>query len=510
MAQKKYVSLDKLSLYNDKIKKVITDADAVALKAAKDYADGLAVNYDATGAANTALESAKTYTDTEVAKANAAAAAAQTAADNAASAAATADGKAVAAQTDVDNLEAYVGTFTHDTAKTVVEYINAKTDGIATSGNLEALGSRVTAVEGDVATIKANYLDGEDKTELEGKINAKADQTALDEVSAVANAAATNAALTEEVNRAKGEEARIEGLVTAEAERASNAESGLAGRIETMEAFWAAAQADGTDSNVIDTLKEIQDYIASDETGATNMLAAIEANENAIEDMDAAYKAADATLQGNIDKKVDTSVVEAIDGRVGALETASATHATKDEVQAVSDALDAYETAHAGDYTNAQIDAAIKVVADDVAALGDTYATDEELAQAIEGAKTDASNKDAVVLAEAQKGITAVQTALDTHTGNGDIHVTAEQKNTWNSALQAADITTGAANGTIAVKGTDVAVKGLGSAAYAATTAFDASGAAAQALVDAKAYTDTAFGSFVEASEEEINALFTA
>ena len=47
------------------------------------------------------------------------------------------------------------------------------------------------------------------------------------------------------------------------------------------------------------------------------------------------------------------------------------------------------------------------------------------------------------------------------------------------SALQKTDITTGATNGTIAVDGTDLAVYGLGTAAYAATTDFDASGTAA-------------------------------
>ena len=73
----------------------------------------------------------------------------------------------------IEDLEGYVGTFTHDTAKTVVEYINAKTDGIATSGNLEALGSRVTAVEGDVATIKGDYLKAADKTELTGLVTAE-------------------------------------------------------------------------------------------------------------------------------------------------------------------------------------------------------------------------------------------------------------------------------------------------------------------------------------------------
>lgn len=56
-------------------------------------------------------------------------------------------------------------------------------------------------------------------------------------------------------------------------------------------------------------------------------------------------------------------------------------------------------------------------------------------------------------------------------------------------------VTTGVANGTISVNTngttTDVPVKGLGSAAYTASTAYDVSGAAAQALTDAKAYTDT-------------------
>lgn len=63
-------------------------------------------------------------------------------------------------------------------------------------------------------------------------------------------------------------------------------------------------------------------------------------------------------------------------------------------------------------------------------------------------------------------------------------YATATQGALADSALQKADITTGTANGTIAVEGTDVAVKGLGSAAYTDTTAYDAAGAAA--AVEAK------------------------
>ena len=55
---------------------------------------------------------------------------------------------------------------------------------------------------------------------------------------------------------------------------------------------------------------------------------------------------------------------------------------------------------------------------------------------------------------------------------------------------QAPEITTGTTNGTISVGGEDVAVKGLGTAAYQNTEAFDAAGDADQALADAKAYVD--------------------
>ncbi|MBO8432746.1 MAG: hypothetical protein IAB08_05585 [Bacteroidetes bacterium] len=62
------------------------------------------------------------------------------------------------------------------------------------------------------------------------------------------------------------------------------------------------------------------------------------------------------------------------------------------------------------------------------------------------------------------------------------------------TALQKADIATGTSNGSISVDGTDVQVKGLGSAAYKQDTAFDAAGTAetkaAAALESAKEYAD--------------------
>ena len=52
--------------------------------------------------------------------------------------------------------------------------------------------------------------------------------------------------------------------------------------------------------------------------------------------------------------------------------------------------------------------------------------------------------------------------------------------NNADSALQASDIVEGTTNGTISVDGADVAVHGLGSAAYALTTDFDEAGAATE------------------------------
>ena len=68
---------------------------------------------------------------------------------------------------------------------------------------------------------------------------------------------------------------RVEGLLTAETNRADGIEKGLDARLQTVEAFWKEALKDETDKNVIDTLKEIQEYIATDESGASAMAAKI-------------------------------------------------------------------------------------------------------------------------------------------------------------------------------------------------------------------------------------------
>lgn len=82
--------------------------------------------------------------------------------------------------------------------------------------------------------------------------------------------------------------------------------------------------------------------------------------------------------------------------------------------------------------------------------------------EAISTASTDATTKANQALADAK-------TYADGLAGN---YATAAQGAKADTALQKADVVQGTANGTISVKGSDVAVKGLGSAAYTASSAY--------------------------------------
>lgn len=145
------------------------------------------------------------------------------------------------------------------------------------------------------------------------------------------------------------------------------------------------------------------------------------------------------------------------------------------------------------------------------------YATKQEVAtaksQAISTASGDATSK-------ANKALSDAKAYSDSLAPN---YATASQGVKADTALQKASITSGTANGTIAVSGENISVQGLGSAAYTASTAYDAAGTA-QTKVTAlqngavKTNTDniTALTSRVSAietgttaiTEEEINGLF--
>lgn len=318
MATVKYVSLDNLKLYDEKIKAKIAADDAEVLEQSKAYSDSLAENYEPAGAISTAKEELQGKIDAVDAKADANTTAVEK------------------AQEEIDALELVVQQIQEDAYDDtevrglITGLENNKADKTQVASDIAAAvktetDARVEAVSGVQDAIDTlAQAHATDKTALEGAIELKADKTALDEVSEVANAAVPKATYDAKVAELVAEDTRIAGLVESEVQRATKAEQDLEARIETMEVFWDTTEdADG----VVNKLKEIQDYIAGDETGAAEMAGNIQKNTQDISAMDTAYKAADTTLQGNIDT---------LEGRVASLETASATHALKTEVEAVA------------------------------------------------------------------------------------------------------------------------------------------------------------------------------
>lgn len=332
MAEKKYLDFAGLGQYDAKIKALIDQKDAATLTSAKEYANGLAGNYDAAGSAATAqaaaVTEAKGYTDTEVAKANAAASTADGKAVAAQGAAAAAQAAADKAQGEVDALETLVGTIPSTaTATDIVGYVQEKTAGIATEGAMTELAGRVTDAEGAIDAIEADYLKAADKTELEGKI-------------------------------------------TAEAEAREAADEAIDERLVEVEAFFKLAEGEQLDA-ALDTLVEIQNYITTEGAAADQMVLDIAANKAAIEKevadrgtaisgVETAYKAADEAIdarlkaveeeldgEGSISGQIADAITEAmdnhhttmvpilesIDGRIDAAQSTADT--AQDEVDAL-------------------------------------------------------------------------------------------------------------------------------------------------------------------------------
>ena len=360
------------------------------------------------------------------------------------------------------------------------DYLKA-TDKTELSNAIATEKSRAEGVESglrtDVDAIKGDYLKAEDKTALQDAID-----TINEELGALTGSDSgqsigqmINTAVSELKNELQPQITKNKDDIAAEVSRATGVESGLDTRISAVEEdidyFFKDALKDEEGVQAYkDTLKEIQDYISSDAEAAGAMSASIKANADAIDAIEADYlKAADKTaLQGSID---------GVAGRVTTVEGAVATKAEQEALNTVSGKVTALEG---------------KV---DVTKVSEAIAT----------AKSE-----------------AIEAAEDYADGLAVNYATAAQGAKADTAVQS--VVTGSANGTIAVDGTDVAVKGLGSAAYTDSTAYDAAGsagtaetnaktyaknyadglagnydangAAAQALVDAKAYADGLAGNY--------------
>ena len=462
---KKYVSLDKLSLYDEKIKGVISAGDAAALASAKSYADGLAVNYDAAGSANTALESAKAYADGK----DAAIAAAKKAGDDAAAAAAIADGKAVAAQGEVDALETYVGTIP-DTAEAtnIVAYVQEKTAGIATDTALEELTGRVAQAETDIDNIEKDCLKAADKTELEGKITAV--QTAVDT----------------EKSRAEGIEGGLRTDVNTILDDYLKAadKTELQGNIDTVSGALERL-TNGVSADEIDGVNDLINYVKEHGPEVTGMQEDIADNADAIAGVAGRMDTAEGNitaLQGAVATKAEQSAldeaVEALEGadeaqvgRIAALEAkfGGADGSVEDMIaDAKQEAIDA--AASAADTKDEAVLAAAKKYADDEDALIEARVTTLETASATHALASD---------------LTALAGRVETAEGEID---------TLQSEMDAVEAKAAANETAIGTLNTTVATK----AAQADLTA----------VGDRVTAIETWHSNFVEVSEEEINGLF--
>ena len=319
----------------DAAQEAAEDADAKA-QGAQDAVDALSekVGADAIGD-----KTVIGYVDEKVAEAEGLANDAQSAADK--------------AQGDVDALKAKVGEVPED-SETVIAYINKKTEGIATDAALGELQSALGTANEELEAIKADYLKASDKTELEGEI---ADAVAAEESARVAKDNELAASI-----KTISDDYLTSADKTELTDKDAELEAAIATEKARMDAFMKLEDGQ-TLNDALDSLKELQDYITSeaaeadeimdkvaaleaivdgiggegeeatvvayvtkaiealkigDYAKAADLAAAVDriaANEKAITDMDAAYKAADEKVVSDM-----TALVEAEEARALAAE----------------------------------------------------------------------------------------------------------------------------------------------------------------------------------------------
>jgi hypothetical protein len=345
------------------------------------------------------------------------------------------------------------------------------------AADLSALTQRVTTAENNISAAdgKLTVIQGEGEGSIK-KAAADAKQAAIDAAATDATSKADKALEDAKADSATKKTEAIEAAAAETTKQVTTAKTELQANIDkkankaTTLAGYGIADAYTKD--------EANTAIAAAVANAHHLKREIvsvlpevsEANEDTI------YMVPDAgsTDAAGSNKSVYTEymLVNGAFERIGTSDVNLGNYFTKDQV------TDAISTAKGEAATDAQTKAdAAKAAAIATAAADATTKADAAQAAAI----TEAGKK-------ADKALEDAKAYSD---GLAKNYATAAQGAKADSAVQAADVVSGTANGTISVKGSDVAVKGLGSAAYQNSGAFDASGAAAGALTEAKAYANT-------------------
>lgn len=144
----------------------------------------------------------------------------------------------------------------------------AKTRGEAIAGEADARAAAIEGVQGEIedleSAVSTTYETKDDATNklAEAKKHADDLKVALE---------GTDSDTKDDIT-IKGTRKYADSLKDALAQTLGAADKDLDDRLKAVEAFWDAAIRDENEQNVIDTLKEIQDWIGSDVTGASAML----------------------------------------------------------------------------------------------------------------------------------------------------------------------------------------------------------------------------------------------
>lgn len=463
---KKYLSLDGLGKYDVKIKEVISAGDEATLASAKGYADGLASNYEPAGSVATA----KSELEGKIATVSAAAQ--------------TADGKAVAAQNDVDALETLVGTLPEDTsAKSVVDYVNLKTTGIATDAALGELRNQLSTTQSEVSTIKGDYLKAADKTELDGKITAEANRAKGVEGGLESRLAAVEADYLVEADKTElqGNIDTVSGVVNT----LVGTDTGKSVRTIANEEL-AAQLIPENASESLNTLQEIAAWIQNHPGDASAMNKAIEDLETLVGTLPEGVTA--STVVGYIQEAVGAEksraegVESGLNSRLAAVEGAVGSEGS------VKEMIDSAVAAEAA--LRVAGDEAATSKANQVLVDAKKYTDDEiDKVEANVTSNTTAISGVANRVTTAEGKIAALESASHTHTNKAQLDlITAEKLSAWDDAATKAHTH---ANKDVIDAITSVKV-----------SAWDA------AEQNAKDYTDSEIAKFVPVTPDEINAMF--
>lgn len=242
----------------------------------------------------------------------------------------------------------------------------------------------------------------------------------------------------------------------------------------------------------LDTLKEIADWIQSHPGDAAAMNKAIEDLTALVGELPEGVTA--TTIAGYIVEAVAAEKSRAelaekgLDDRLKLVEEAVGEGGgVADQIKAAVDALDAdvksaeVEAGKGIQVQVAEIDGKLTAVTV-TGNFDESYDAKGAASAAQEAAATDAANK-----------ASAAETAAKGHADSLNTAMDARMKVVEAASTDAVkEVVSGTTNGTVKVDGEDVAVTGLGSAAYADLNSFEVAGAASTAETNAKKYVDDA------------------